>query len=312
MRVVFAGTPKFSVPCLRVLLVDNSVEVLAVYTQPDRPAGGRKILQSPVKMLALENNINVFQPRSFSEPEEIERLQSFCLDLIVVTAYGIIFPQEVLDIPVYGCINIHASLLPRWRGAAPIQRAIEAGDTKTGMTLMQMDTGLDTGPILTKATVNIAKDDTGGTLHDRLSMLGGEVLAANIHSIANRLIHPIPQDESQACYAGKIEKSESFINWRDSAEVLERKIRALNPWPVATARLGDTILRLHEAKFIQDQSDADIGKVVKADREGIVIQTGHGWLSIQKLQKPGRKPMTAEAFINGFHISSGMRLDLGG
>jgi len=313
MRVVFAGTPEFSVPCLRVLLADADVEVVAVYTQPDRPAGrGKKNRPSPVKILALENNVTVFQPQSFAEPEEIERLKSLRLDLMVVTAYGLILPREVLDIPVCGCINVHASLLPRWRGAAPIQRAIEAGDTKTGVTLMQMEAALDTGAMLIKATADIAEDDTGGTLHDRLSVLGGAVLAENIHAIINRSITPVPQDDREACYAGKLEKSESLVNWRDSAEALERKIRALNPWPVATTRFGETILRLHEAKFIPGRCDAGIGEVIKADRDGIVVQTGRGGLSIRKLQKPGGRPMTAEAFINGFPIASGMRFGSGG
>ncbi len=308
MRVVFAGTPDFSVPCLEALYLDPNIEVMGVYTQPDRPAGrGKKVQQSAIKRLALSHGSAIFQPRSFKQLEHIEQLRSLNVDLMVVTAYGIILPQSVLDIPRLGCINIHASLLPRWRGAAPIQRAIESGDEITGITLMRMEAGLDTGPMLAKSELEILASDNGGSLHDKLSILGGQLLRDNLPFIEAQTLIPTIQHESDAIYAAKLGKHESPLDWRDSAINLERKIRAFNPWPMTTLGFERITMKIHSAHLEPTDSHSNKpGDIVQADRNGIVVQTGKGQINLQTLQKPGGKPMSVEALLNGITIDSGM------
>ena len=311
MRVVFAGTPDFSVPCLDALSTHPQVEVVGVYTQPDRPAGrGKKIQQSPVKQRALALGYPVFQPLSFKLDDDVEALAALDIDLMVVTAYGIILPQKVLDIPTYGCVNVHASLLPRWRGAAPIQRAIEHGDEVTGVTLMQMEAGLDTGPMLAKIPIDIEPNHTASSLHDALSLLGGRILSENLSALQQQSLTAEPQDDTQACYARKLHKSQSPVNWRDSAIQIDQKVRAFNPWPMATVCFDGVTMKVHQSS-VQQGNDGEPGQVVSVDHEGISVQTGDGRLRLEVLQKPGGKAMTAAALRNGFAIEPNLFFDTG-
>jgi methionyl-tRNA formyltransferase len=311
MRVVFAGTPAFSLSSLEALASHPEVNIVGIFTQPDRPAGrGRNLVASPVKLRAIELGIEVYQPDHFKSVEAIDTLKSLRPDLIVVTAYGLILPQAVLDIPPLGCVNVHASLLPRWRGAAPIQRAVEAGDHVTGITLMMMEPGLDTGPILASVEVPITPEDTGGSLHDKLSQAGGRLLATSLDAIRERRLTAIPQPKEHITYAQKLKKSEAPIDWNMSAKSISQKIRALNPWPIATTRFNGEVFRLFEA-FAMD-SDAeknlnyDPGKILEVNKSGIIVATGQGRLCIRTLQKPGGKPMDAKSFVNGVQLVPGM------
>src|SRR5690606_24034061 len=269
MRIVFAGTPEFAVPCLRAAAQRN--EVVAVYTQPDRPAGrGRTLAPSPVKREALLRGIEVLQPENFKTPLSREALAALKPDLLVVVAYGLILPQAVLDIPTHGCWNVHASLLPRWRGAAPIQRAIEAGDGETGVCLMQMEKGLDTGPVLLARATPISATDTGGSLHDTLAALGAEVLAEGLALLrAGNLPAAQPQPDQGVTYAHKLDKAEARLDWSQPATVLADKVRAFDPWPVAEAELAGERLRIHAAVALPLQHDIAPGCVVAASRDGI-------------------------------------------
>ncbi len=307
MRVVFAGTPEFSVPSLRALINTPFIDVAGVYTQPDRPAGrGKKLHQSPVKTLAGKMAIPVFQPESFRQPGAIQDLAALHADLMVVTAYGGLLPQAVLEMLPLGCVNIHASLLPRWRGAAPVQRAIEAGDETTGITLMQMQLALDSGPILAQSQIHISESETGGTLQHKLSRLGGEVLKQNLAGISERALKPISQDLNRVTYAAKIGKAESKLNWRQSAQALHRKVRAFNPWPVAVTTLGSTTLRVLQASYRGEAGAARAGEVLHADKGGILVQTARGTLNLEVLQKPGGRPLAAADFLHGMPIACGM------
>ncbi len=301
LRILFAGTPDFSVPPLRALL-ESEHQVVGVYTQPDRPAGrGRKLQPSPVKQVAQEAGVPVHQPVTLRQAEAVETIAALAPDLMVVVAYGLILPPEVLAIPRLGCVNIHASLLPRWRGAAPIQRAIEAGDRVTGVSIMQMDEGLDTGPVYLMRETPIEREDTAATLHDRLARLGAEALMEALPGIAAGTLQPKPQDESGATYAPKLEKKEAFIDWTQPAWRIERKVQAFNPWPVAQTRYEQANLRIWEAHAIEGMAAAP-GTVMAAGREGVDVATGDGLLRITRLQMPGKKPVTAQDFINAHAI----------
>lgn len=300
LRIVFAGTPDFAVPPLRVLL-GSAHEVCAVYTQPDRPAGrGRKLTASPVKQVAQEAAIAVHQPATLKADSAVEALVALKPDLMVVVAYGLLLPQRVLDIPRLGCINIHASLLPRWRGAAPIQRAILAGDDATGVAIMRMEAGLDTGPVFLVRETRIEPRETGGELHDRLAVLGAEALIAALPGIAGGSLVPKPQDDAFATYAHKIDKAEGRIDWQCSAEEIDRQVRAFNPWPVAFTSLDGEMLRIWGAEPVAKPSadNAVPGAVVEATRAGIDVATGDGVLRVTRLQPAGKRMMSAGEFLN--------------
>ncbi|TXH74478.1 MAG: methionyl-tRNA formyltransferase [Lysobacteraceae bacterium] len=301
LRIVFAGTPDFAVPSLRAAARHG--EVVAVYTQPDRPAGrGRALTPSPVKREAMQLGIEVLQPETLKQQVSRDALRALKPDLMVVVAYGLILPQRILDIPAHGCWNVHASLLPRWRGAAPIQRTIEAGDTETGVCLMRMEKGLDTGPVLLSRKTPIGEQDTGGQLHDRLAELGAMVLADGL-GLLRAGIHPQPQPQPEegVTYAHKLEKHEAKLDWTLPAVVLANKVRAFNPWPVAEAVIAGERLRIHGAVAVA-QADAGQAKapgaVLAAGREGIDIVCGEGVLRIRALQREGGKVITAADYLN--------------
>jgi methionyl-tRNA formyltransferase len=299
LRIVFAGTPGFAVPCLRVAAERG--EVVGVYTQPDRPAGrGRQSVASPVKVEALARGLPVFQPENFKSPDARAALLALAPDLMVVVAYGLILPQAVLDIPRMGCWNVHASLLPRWRGAAPIQRAIEAGDPETGVCLMQMEKGLDTGPVLLRLATPIHDDDTGGSLHDRLAALGAEVLGDGL-KLLRAGIRPLvlPQPQDGVTYAHKLDKAEARLDWNQPAAVLARRVRAFNPWPVAEAELAGERLRIHEASALPLAHRQAPGTVLATTRSGLDVACGEGALRLHTVQREGGRPMDIAAYLNG-------------
>ena len=302
MRIVFAGTPEFAVPSLETLLASNH-QVVAVYTQPDRPAGrGHKLHPSPVKTLALAHQVPVMQPKTLHSEEAIDQFIRFSPDLLVVAAYGLIIPPQILDAPGLGAINVHASLLPRWRGAAPIQRAILAGDKETGVTIMQVVPALDAGPMLLKKTIPIGSADTAGTLHEKLAKLGAQALAEVLPLLEAESISPMPQDESQVSYADKIRKEEAHLDWSLSAEQLERCVRAFNPWPVAYALWQDKVLRIWRAEVLDQDTTAEPGTVILAKKQ-LLVATGQGVLRLLEVQLPGGKRMMAEAFLNAHDCS---------
>ncbi|HEC07885.1 MAG TPA: methionyl-tRNA formyltransferase [Thiolapillus brandeum] len=301
LRIVFAGTPDFSVPPLQALL-KSAHDVVAVYTQPDRPSGrGRKLLPGPVKSQALDAGIPVHQPTSLKDEAEVQILRELQPDLMVVVAYGLLLPESVLGVPRLGCVNIHASILPRWRGAAPIQRAIQAGDAESGVSIMRMDKGLDTGPVYLTRIIPLAADETGGSLHDRLSQLGAQALMEALPGIADGSLQPVVQEEAEATYAAKLEKKEAQIDWNRPAEEIERQVRAFNPWPVAFTPYENANLRIWNAHAI-DGMTAEPGTVMSATREGVDVSTGKGLLRITRLQMPGKRAMDAQDFINSQHI----------
>ncbi len=302
LRIVFAGTPGFSVPALQALH-DAGHRIVAVYTQPDRPAGrGRAVATGAVKQRALALGLAVEQPPTFKAPEAQQRLAAYAPDLMVVVAYGLILPQAVLDIPRLGCLNIHGSLLPRWRGAAPIQRAVLAGDSRTGISIMLMDAGLDTGPELLRRELAIGSRETGGELHDRLAPLGAEAIVTAVQGWAVGSIRPTPQPAAGATYAAKIRKDEARIDWAESAVEIDRQVRAFNPWPVAETQLGEAQVRIWEARPVTAefaaQPDTLPGTVVSAAAGRLVVATGDGLLELLTLQFPGRKPLRARDVLN--------------
>ena len=303
LRIIYAGTPDFSVAALDALIASEH-EVIAVYTQPDRPAGrGRDLKASPVKEKALQHDIPVYQPLSLKDAQAQQALAALDADLMVVTAYGLILPSEVLDTPRLGCINIHASLLPRWRGAAPIQRAILAGDEKTGITIMQMDEGLDTGDMLAVAECVIEPHDTGASLHDKLMKLGAETLLSALPAIAEQRCVAEKQDDALASYASKLSKAEAKVDWQSSALQIERAVRAYNSWPVAYCHLErkgrQTNLRLWRAEVVDVASTAaPPGTVTAESADGIDIACGEGILRVTELQAEGKRRMTAGDFLN--------------
>ena len=298
MKIVFAGTPEFAVPCLRACA--NLGEVVAAYTQPDRPAGrGRGLQPSPVKLEAVKRGIPVHQPENFRSAASKAELRALQPDVMVVVAYGLLLPQSVLDIPVHGCWDVHASLLPRWRGAAPIQRAIEAGDSRTGVCLMQMEKGLDTGPVLLAQAIDIGPAETGGQLHDRLSELGARVLSDALGLLrATIQLPPHPQPEEGATYARKLDKAEARLDWSQPARVLANKVRAFNPWPMAEAMLAGERVRIHGAVALDEAHGVEPGQVLRSGRDGIDIACGDGVLRIRVLQRDGGKAITAADYLN--------------
>ena len=298
MRIVFAGTPDFAVPALRAVL--DRGEVVAVYTQPDRPAGrGRGLQASPIKIEALARGIDVLQPETLRTQVSRDALRALKPDVMVVVAYGLLLPPKILDIPRYGCWNVHASLLPRWRGAAPIQRAIQAGDTETGVCLMQMERGLDTGPVLLSQSLPIGEGDTGGQLHDRLSELGAQVLSDGLGLLRAGIV-PVAraQPAEGVTYAHKLDKAEARLDWTQPAEALARTVRAFNPWPMAEAQLAGERVRIHGAVPLALEHRAAPGTVLLAGREGIDVACGEGALRIRVLQREGGRAITAADYLN--------------
>ncbi|TVP58011.1 MAG: methionyl-tRNA formyltransferase [Halomonadaceae bacterium] len=313
MRIVFAGTPEFAATALQALLAAGH-DIVAVYSQPDRPAGrGRKAKPGPVTQAALDAGLPVEQPLSLKDPQAQATLAGYRADVMIVAAYGLLLPQAVLDLPRHGCLNIHASLLPRWRGAAPIQRAIAAGDRETGITIMQMDKGLDTGAMLLKQTTPIAATDTGGSLHDRLAVMGGEAINAALAQLAAGTLTPEPQDDSQACYAHKLNKHDGALDWQQPATTLARQVRAFNPWPVCYADQGETRIRILAATPLPAMAAAlRPGQVLERHRDGIDVACGDGVLRLTRLQLPGKQPQTPQDLINGGRplLQTGSELNL--
>ena len=298
LRIVFAGTPEFAVPSLRA--ASERGEVVAVYTQPDRPSGrGRKLNLSPVKVEAIARGIPVFQPANFKRTAAREQLRALAPDLLVVVAYGLILPPSVLTIPKQGCWNVHASLLPRWRGAAPIQRAIEAGDWFTGVCLMQMEKGLDTGPVLLSLETLISDEDTGGSLHDRLAALGAEVLGDGL-KLLRAGMRPVarPQSSEGVTYAHKLDKADARLDWAQSAELLDRRVRAFHPWPVCEAMVGEERLRIHAARALPLDHRQSPGTVLMSNKAGMDIACGQGALRLLRVQRDGGRPIAIADYLN--------------
>jgi len=301
MRILFAGTPEFAVPPLQALLASPH-QLIGVHTRPDSEAGrGLKLTASPVKQCALQHGIPVFQPPHFKQATDIQTVAELAPDLMIVVAYGLILPPALLAIPRHGCINIHASLLPRWRGAAPIQRALYQGDDITGITLMQMDSGLDTGPMLLRKPCPIHPDDTGGSLHDRLSSLGAEALLELLPAIEQGLLQPVQQAGADAVYAAKLSRQEAPLDWNRPARELERQVRAFNPWPVAETRYRGGILKIWQAAGLEEPCEARPGCIL-SDRKTLDVATGQGILRLLEVQQPGGKRMSAPAFLNAHSV----------
>ncbi|MEJ0005023.1 MAG: methionyl-tRNA formyltransferase [Steroidobacteraceae bacterium] len=307
MRVAFAGTPQFAVPALAALLASRHT-VVGILTQPDRPRGrGRLLTPGPVKQFALDHGLAVAQPATLRDLHGLDAVAALAPDLMVVVAYGQILPREALQVPRLGCLNIHGSLLPRWRGAAPIQRAILAGDTCTGVTLMQMDEGLDTGAMLAAHSVPIGERDTSASMHDTLAALGAQSLLAVLEGLAAQTLQPRPQPQRGVTYAQKISKSEAAINWSNPALVISRQVRAFNPWPVATTVLAGEPLRIHDAYAHPDAAAATPGTWLGLDPDGefLRVACGSGELRVTQLQRAGRKVVTAREFMNSVSGAGG-------
>jgi methionyl-tRNA formyltransferase len=297
LRVVFAGTPDFAAKHLAALL-QSEHEIVGVYSQPDRPAGrGKKLKASEVKQRALEHNLPVFQPENFKSQQDKDQLAELNADIMVVVAYGLLLPKDVLDTPKLGCINVHGSILPRWRGAAPIQRAIWAGDKQTGVTIMQMDEGLDTGDMISIATCDIESTDTSASLYCKLADLGPIALIDTLADIANGKAFAKKQDDALANYAKKLSKDEANIDWQMPAEQIERNIRAFNPWPICFTQLQGNTVKIHSAEVVAMSGQA--GTVLAVDKTGITVATGSNALKITQLQPQGKKPMAVKDFLNG-------------
>ena len=296
LKVVFAGTPDFAARHLQALIASHH-EVIAVYSQPDRPAGrGKKLQASPVKQLAIENDIDVLQPENFKSEEARQQLSAISADVMVVVAYGLILPQAVLDMPKLGCLNVHGSLLPKWRGAAPIQRSIWAGDAETGVTIMQMDKGLDTGAMLLKRALPIESDDTSASLYEKLAEIGPDALIETLDNLTN--LSPEVQDSEQASYAEKLSKQEAKIDWNLSAAQLVRNVRAFNPWPVVYFEVGAGPVKVWKAEVAENTKNASPGTIIQADRNGIVVATGEDAICLHVMQLPGKKQMPVSDILN--------------
>lgn len=308
MKIIFAGTPSFAATALEALLANN-YDVVGVLTQPDRPAGrGMQLTQSPVKQLALRDGIPVMQPSSLKVAEVQQQLATLAADVMVVAAYGLILPSAVLQQPRFGCLNIHASLLPRWRGAAPIQRAILAGDNESGITIMQMDEGLDTGEMLLKIACNIELTDTAQTLHDKLALLGAQAIIDALPKLTRGNLQGVVQDGTQACYAAKISKAEAQLDWMLSAKQLQREIRAYNPNPVAYTALNGTLIKVWQASEAT-AGTGEAGTVLGVNKQGIQVACGEGVLNLEVLQRPNGKALAVSQFVQGFVIKVGDRFN---
>lgn len=298
LKIVFAGTPAFGLPCLDAL-AHSEHHLQAVYTQPDRPAGrGRKLQASAIKEWALAHEIPVYQPLNFKSPETVAELAALKPDVLIVIAYGLILPKIVLDIPKLGCVNVHASLLPRWRGASPIQHAILYGDTKSGVTIMQMDVGMDTGDMLHKVSCTITQTDTANTLHDKLAQISAAPLLRTLTELANNTAQPEIQNNELVTYAGKINKEDALINWHLTALEIDQKIRAFNPWPIAYTLIDNEVLRIHHAKVVATETTHAPGTVLNIDKKGMLIATGKHALLVEKIQFSGAKVITIADWLN--------------
>lgn len=303
LNIVFAGTPDFAAKHLNAL-IESEFNVVAVYTQPDRPAGrGKKLTASAVKQLAVEHDILVYQPENFKSDETVEELEALKADIMIVVAYGLILPTVVLEIPRLGCLNVHGSLLPRWRGAAPIQRAIWSGDKETGVTIMQMNAGLDTGDMLAKVSCLIDDDETSSSLYEKLANQAPQVLVDTVAQLAKGNLTAEVQDEDQANYAKKLSKTEAFIDWSDDATFIERCVRAFNPWPMSYFEIDGNPVKVHKVNIIAEQDTTQVpaqiaGTIISADKTGIQVVTGKGILNLQLIQLSGRKPMPVADILN--------------
>lgn len=298
LNIIFAGTPDFAATHLQAL-INSEHKIIAVFTQPDRPAGrGNKLTASPVKQLAIANNLPVYQPDTLKKAENQKIISELDADIMIVVAYGLILPQAILDMPKLGCLNVHGSLLPRWRGAAPIQRACWAGDTQTGITIMQMDAGLDTGDMLYKLTCPIESTDTSASLYEKLAKLGPKGLLETLTLITEGKIKPEKQDEQQVTYAEKLSKQEAKLDWNLPAIQLERCVRAFNPWPVSYFEVNGEIIKVWQAQVVTIKHNKPIGTILHADKKGICIATSENALNITLLQPAGKKPMSAQDLLN--------------
>lgn len=310
MRIVFMGTPDFSVPTLEALVASEH-EVVGVVTQPDKPKGrGKEIHMSPVKECALQHNIPVYQPVRARDEAFVDEMRALNPDVMVVIAFGQILPKSLLELPKYGCVNIHASLLPKYRGAAPIQWAVINGDEETGITTMMMDVEMDTGDMLEKTVVKLDSEETGGSLFDRLSLLGGDLILSTLSKLEKGEITPVPQDHEKATYVKKISKSMGDIDWTMDAVSIERLVRGLNPWPSAFTRWNGKMLKIWEAKVLPDPDvKLPCGSVISASDEGLKIQTGAGVLCVTSLQLEGKKRMDTAAFLRGYQVAAGSMME---
>jgi methionyl-tRNA formyltransferase len=307
MKIIFAGTPQFAASALAALITEH--DVLAVLTQPDRPAGrGMQLSPSPVKQLALQHQLSVMQPATLKTPAAQQAIAALDCDVMVVAAYGLILPKAVLAMPRHGCLNIHASLLPRWRGAAPIQRAIQAGDVETGITIMQMDEGLDTGDMLLRHACAIAPDETAQTLHDKLVELGASSILEALRLLAVNRLTPVKQDPGSASYASKLLKCEAQIDWRQDAHVIARSVRAFNPFPVCHARMNGATIKIWQAQPVMDGA-APPGKVIAVNKQGVTVACGSGGLRLEILQRAGGKAQPAAQFLQAMPIKPGDMFD---
>ena len=303
VKIIFAGTPQFAASALAELLKEH--QIVGVLTQPDRPAGrGMQLAASPVKQLALQHGLPVLQPPTLKTEETQQSIAALGADVMVVAAYGLILPKAVLQLPRYGCLNIHASLLPRWRGAAPIPRAILAGDSKTGITIMQMDEGLDTGEMLLRRACPIAPEDTAQTLHDKLAAIGAECILEALRLLQENRLVPIRQDDSAATYAAKLLKSEAQIDWRQDARQIERAVRAFNPFPVSQSNLNGVAIKIWQAA-LQESAHGEPGKVLAVDKRGVTVACGKDALRLEVLQRPGGKAQPATQFLQAMPVKPG-------
>ena len=305
MRIIFMGTPEFAVPVLQSL-INSRHEVVAVVTQPDRPKGRGKNMQfSPVKECALAHNIPVYQPKKIREPECIEELKKYQADVCVVVAFGQILTKNILDMPKYGCVNVHASLLPKYRGAAPIQWAVINGDAITGVTTMRMDTGIDTGDMIAKREVRIAEDETGGSLFDKLAEVGAKLCVETMDMLEKGTAQFTPQNNDASTHTSKITKELGNIDWKKPAVEIERLIRGLNPWPSAYTHLDDKAFKIWKARVVDEANDYEPGCIVKASKNELIVQTGDGQLALLEVQLAGKKRMDAGAFMRGYTVEEG-------